>query len=95
MENQSVKHVSGFAPIGMSIMAMTILFVSVALHRVQRGADEGAAAHIFQILMAVQVPIILFFAWKWGRRSVKQALPVLCLQMSLWAAAAASAYFLT
>jgi len=30
-----------------------------------READEGVAAHVFQLLMAGQIPIIAFFAFKW------------------------------
>jgi len=32
-------------------------------------ADEGAVAHLWQILMAAQVPVLLFFALKWRQRA--------------------------
>ena len=43
-------------------------------------ADEGTAAHIWQILMAGQIPIIVFFAIRWLPRTPKDALLVLVLQ---------------
>jgi hypothetical protein len=43
--------------------------------------DEGAAAHIFQLLIAGQVPFVLFFCIRWLRHSLKPALQVLLLQV--------------
>jgi hypothetical protein len=56
-------------------------------------ADEGTAAHLFQILMAGQLPIILFFAGKWLPRHPKQALEVLALQAAAALAAMAPVYY--
>jgi len=37
-----------------------------AIYGIVHETDEGPAAHIFQILMAAQVPVVAFFAIKWG-----------------------------
>jgi DNA-binding CsgD family transcriptional regulator len=75
-----MKNPSAFIPLGMSFAALATVLVHVALFGVAREADEGAAAHIWQILMAAQIPIIAFFAIKWLPRTPKQALLVLALQ---------------
>lgn len=67
----------------MSLTALAILLGYVALYGVaqQPQADEGTAAHLFQLLMGGQVPIIMFFALRWMPEMPKQALQVLALQI--------------
>ena len=48
---------------------------------VVRQADEGAAARVYQLLMAAQVPIVAYFAITWLPRAPRQALQVLALQV--------------
>ena len=59
-----------------------------------READEGATAHIFQLLLLVQLPIVAFFAIKWLRRFPRQSLLVLALQAAAGLAALAPVFFL-
>ncbi|HEX3128091.1 MAG TPA: hypothetical protein VH394_12245 [Thermoanaerobaculia bacterium] len=76
-----LKHPSAFLPVTMSLLALTVVLAYLALHGPAPQADEGAAAHLWQFLMAAQVPIILFFAIKWLPRSPKQAARILGLQV--------------
>ena len=69
-----------FLPLAMSFGALATVLIYVALFGPAPQADEGTAAHIWQILMAGQIPIILLFSIKWLRRTPKQALLVLALQ---------------
>jgi hypothetical protein len=55
---------SAFLPVAMSLIALALVLGHVALFGVVHEADEGTAAHLWQLLMAVQVPIIAFFAIK-------------------------------
>jgi len=55
---------------------------------IARDPDEGAIAHLFQLLMTVQWPITLFFVVKWLRRAPRQTLRVLGLQAAAWLAGA-------
>jgi len=71
---------SAFLPIAMSLCALAVIGI-VALNGIQREPDEGAAAHIWQMLMAGQLPILTFFAFKWLARDRKAALSVLALQL--------------
>jgi hypothetical protein len=52
-----------------------------------RQADEGAVAHIWQLLMAGQLPVIAFFAIKWLPAEPGHALRVLALQAAATLAA--------
>ena len=88
-----LRHPSAFLPVAMSFGALATVLTFVALHGTAPQADEGAAAHIWQLLMAAQVPIVLVFAFKWLPRSPRQALPILGLQ-ALAALAAMAPVFL-
>ena len=76
-----IKKRSAFLPIAMSLGALVLLLWHVAVFGVARQADEGAAAHAYQLLMAAQVPIVAFFAIKWLPQTPRQALLVLALQI--------------
>jgi len=77
-----LKKPSAFLPLAMSFGAFATVLIYVAMFGPAPQADEGTAAHIWQILMAGQIPIILFFALKWLPRNPKEALLVLVLQGS-------------
>ena len=89
-----LKIPSAFLPLAMSFCAFATVLVYVALFGAARQADEGTAAHIWQILMAGQIPIIVFFAIKWLPRTPKQALLVLMLQGGAALMALAPVYLL-
>jgi len=84
-----LKHPSAFLPVAMSFAALATVLMFVTLHGTAPQADEGAAAHIWQLLMAAQVPFILFFAIKWLPQSPRQAVPILGLQVGAALAAMA------
>jgi len=89
-----LKAPSAFLPLGMSFAALGTVLVHVAIFGAAREADEGTAAHVWQILMAGQIPIVAFFAIKWLPQAPKQALAVLALQVGAALAALAPVYFL-
>ena len=89
-----LKQPSAFLPVAMSLAALAIVLIHVAIYGVLREADEGAAAHLWQLLMAAQLPVLVFFAFRWLPRSPKQALLVMALQASAAVAALAPVYFL-
>lgn len=89
-----VKQPSAFLPVAMSLAALGTLLVHVALFCCAREADEGAAAHIWQLLMAGQVPIVAYFAIKWLPRAPGQALAILALQVLAALAALAPVFYL-
>ena|SRR5438270_5453882 len=85
---------SAFVPMAMSFAALGVVVVHVAMFGAAREADEGAAAHLWQLLMAGQLPFLLFFAIRWLERSPKQAMLVIALQAVAALAALAPVYFL-
>jgi hypothetical protein len=89
-----LKHPSAFLPVAMSLGALATVLIFIALHGTAPQADEGAAAHIWQLLMAVQAPIVFFFAIKWVPQSPRQALPILALQVGAALAAMAPVFLL-
>ena len=91
-----LKHPSAFLPVAMSLAALATVGIALAaygwggIHQ----TDEGAAAHLWQLLMAGQLPVVGFFALKWLPREPRQAVFVLILQAGAGLAALAPVYFL-
>jgi hypothetical protein len=56
----------------MSLAALAMVLGHAAIFGIFHEADEGAAAHIFQLLMAEQIPVVAFFATKWLPRTPRQ-----------------------
>jgi len=75
-----VRRPVAIVPIAMSLTALAVVLLHISLYGAAREADEGAAAHIWQLLMAGQLPVLLFFAVKWLPRAPRQTLYVLALQ---------------
>jgi hypothetical protein len=73
---------SAFIPVVMSATALAIVLGYAVMFGVAPQADEGIAAHMWQILMVGQVPIVAFYAIKWLPTQHKQALLVLAVQLS-------------
>jgi hypothetical protein len=90
-----LKRPSAFLPLAMSVTALVLVLghVVVAGAGAPRQADEGATAHIFQLLIAGQVPLVAFFAIKWLPRAPRFSVPVLALQAVAVIAALAPVYF--
>jgi hypothetical protein len=78
----------------MSFGALAAVLVFLAFHGPAPQPDEGAIAHVWQLLMAGQIPVVLFFAIKWVPRSPRQAVPILALQLSAALAAMAPVFLL-
>ena len=92
--NSTLRQPSAFLPIAMSLVALALVLSHVALFGVVHQADEGAVAHIWQLLMAVQVLIIAFFSIRYVPQRPKQALLVLALQILAALAACAPVFLL-
>jgi hypothetical protein len=95
MNAPSIKQPSAFLPIAMSVAALALVLGHAAVFGIVHEADEGTPAHIFQILMAAQVPIVAFFAVKWLPRAPRWTMYVLALQAAAGIAAFAAVFFLT
>ena len=75
-----LRQPTGFLPVAMSLGAFAMIVWYVAVHGVVHQSDEGAQAHLWQVLVAGQVPLIAYFAVRWLPGARRAALVVLALQ---------------
>ena len=78
----------------MSFSAFALVISYVGMFGVTKQQDEGTAAHIFQLLLAGQIPIIIIFAIKWFPKRQKQLLQVLVMQFIALLLALGTVFFL-
>jgi len=84
-ENNSLfRQPSAWIPLAMSLVALTMILGYVAIFGIVHNEDEGTPAHIFQLIMGVQLPIAAYFAFRWLPKRPAQALIVLVLQAIAW-----------
>lgn len=95
-----VRHPSAYLPMAMSLTALAVLGVSAIYgfahsgHGLVREVDEGTAAHLWQLLMGGQIPVLMFFAVKWLPRAPRPTLYVLALQAGAALASMAPVFLL-
>ncbi len=75
-----IRQPTGYLPVAMSLGALAMVSWFVAAHGVVHQSDEGAQAHLWQLLVAGQVPLIAYFAFRWLPIATRPALVVLALQ---------------
>ncbi|MGZ6317352.1 MAG: hypothetical protein ACXWNQ_08840 [Anaerolineales bacterium] len=90
-----IRQPSAYIPLGMSLAALLLVVGHAAIFGIVHEADEGTAAHIFQLLMVAQLPIVGYFVIKWLPRQPRGSLKVLALLAAEWIAAFAGVYWLT
>ncbi len=78
-----LRQPSAFLPLVMSAAALALVFGYVAMYGVvgRPDGDEGTPARIFQLLMAAQLLVIVFFAATWLPRAPRAAFLVLLIQV--------------
>jgi len=81
VETALLKRPSALIPVVMSLAALALVLGYAAMFGTARQTDEGTAAHLWQLLMAGQVPVIAFFALRWVPAEPRRALPVVALQV--------------
>ena len=65
MSVPSLKQPSAFLPSAMSLATLVLVLGHAAIFGIVHDADEGTAAHVFQLLLAAQTPLVAFFALRW------------------------------
>ena len=94
MDISYAKKPSAWIPVAMSLSAFALVGIQLGTRGVAPEHDEGAVAHVWQLLMAAQIPIIAFFALRWMRRAPGKAATVMATQILAAAAAAIPVYLL-
>jgi hypothetical protein len=90
---QAFRHPSAFLPILMSLGALTVVLIHIAFYGSAREADEGTATHLWQLLMALQLPIIGFFVVRWIPQHRLAGAAVLIVQLVAGLAAVAPVWY--
>ncbi len=90
-----LRSASAWIPLAMSLAALALGLGHFAAYGIVHETDEGAAAHIWQILMVAQLPVVGYFLVRWLRARPKSVFLVLALLACTWAANFAAVYWLT
>lgn len=88
----TLRRPAAVLPLAMSMAALALVLVAVLALGAGPEPDEGTAAHLFQLLIAAQVPIVLYFAATTLPHQPRAALAVLGLQALAVAAAFAPVF---
>jgi hypothetical protein len=80
--HELLKRPTALLPLAMSAAAILTIVAHIARHGTAPQADEGAAAHLWQLLMALQVPALGFFAIKSFPEAPRQTAAVLAMQVA-------------
>lgn len=80
MTPSTLMRPGAWIPLAMSFAALCLVIGHVIFFGHARETDESATAHLFQLLLALQIPVIAFFAFKWLKRNPRYAAGVLALQ---------------
>ena len=95
MNEPTIRQPTVFLPLAMSLVALSMVLVHFAIFGIVEETDEGIAAHIFQLLIVVQVPFITFLAFKWLTVAHRKTLFFIVLQGSAVLAAIVAVFLLT
>ena len=82
--------VSRITPQLMSLLAVMICVLGWSGVVRDPPGDEGPLAHIYQLIMVGQIPVIAVFLVSMARRGFRKDLPVFGLQIALWISALAA-----
>lgn len=94
MELEIGKKLSARIPVVMSLGAIVLVGLQVVIFGSKPEVDEGTLAHLWQLLMVAQLPLIVFFAYRWLRRAPRQALTILFVQVLALVTAALPVFIL-
>ena len=87
-----LTHWSGWLPLAIPIFLLALGARYVAIHGLVSQVDEGTEAHLFQLLMPVQLVVMGYFALTWLPRAPRAAFLVLALQAVAVAAVFVAVY---
>jgi hypothetical protein len=75
---------SAITAILLATAALLLVLGHAALYGIVRRPDEGAAAHVFQLLALLQLPFLVWFVLKHVRVAPRRAAPALLALAALW-----------
>ena len=90
-----LKRPSAYLPLGMALAALMLVLGHALIFGMVPETDEGAAAHVWQLLMVGQLPFLAYFVIRWLPSQPWEGLQVLVLQATVWLSNFAAVYWLT
>ena len=90
-----IRKPSAYLPLAMSLATLILVLAHAIVFGITHDADEGAAAHTWQILMSGQLPFVAYFMLRWLPHQFKESLQMIVLLATTWLANFAAVYFLT
>ena len=93
MSRRKINRIGAFAPVVMSLLAFGLVMVAVATGWGMDRKDEGAAAHIFHLLVALQIPFMLAFLVTADWRRFRPILVTVSIQVAALALAFAPVHY--
>lgn len=91
----SMKQPSAFVPVAMSLAALAIVVGHAAIFGITSPSGSALLTRTFQVLMAAQLPVVLFLAVTRFRRDPRPTARVLAVQAAAALAALAADFLLT
>ena len=88
------RPLAAWVPIAMSLAALALVLFHIATVGTAPQSDEGTEAHIFQLLIAGQLPILILYAVRWLPQDPKRTLLVIGAQLGATVCAMAPVYLL-
>ena len=77
---ESINGITGFAPVLMSLAAFGLVLLAVFTGWEHKLADEGAAAHVFQLLIGLELPVVAIFLWTANWKHTRPVLGLVAAQ---------------
>jgi hypothetical protein len=86
---------SGIAAVLMAAAALLVVIGHALAYGLHHEADEGAAAHVFQLLIAAQAPVLGYFVLRYVRHAPARHAGTLALWATLCCSSFVAVRFLT
>ena len=94
MNRESINRVAAIAPVLLSLLAFGDVLLVVTTGWERQLSDEGSAAHLFQLLIVAQIPLIAVFLFTAKWRDAGRVVAILGAQvLALCLALGSIAYF--
>jgi hypothetical protein len=76
-----LRHWSAWLPVAIPVFLLLLGVRYLAIYGAVGQADEGTEAHLFQLLMPVQLVVMAYFALTWLPRAPRLATVIVTLQV--------------
>lgn len=92
-ERSPLRHWSAWLPVAIPLFLLLLGLRHLALYGLVSEADEGTEAHLFQLLMPIQLFAIAYFAFTWLPRARREAMAMLALHVAATIALLGAVYW--